>query len=91
LETKEQLSAKVVVILFAKEIGPVDTHAHLLYENIGSGEAIVFQDGEATKGVWKKETRNARTKFFDTANKEINLTRGQIWIEMLPTGTTVTY
>lgn len=91
LETKEQLSAKVVAIVFAKEIGPVDTHAHLLYENIGSGEAIVFQDGKATKGVWKKATRNARTIFYDTANKEITLTRGQIWIEMLPIGTTVTY
>jgi len=92
LETKEQLSAKAIVILFAKETGPVDDHMHLLYANIGSGDAIVFQDGKATKAVWKKETKNARTKFFDAAtNKEIVLTRGQIWIEMLPIGTTVTY
>lgn len=92
LETKEQLTAKVVAILFAKETGPVDEHAHLLYANSGSGEGLVFQDGKATKAVWKKESRTARTKFFDAStNKEIELTRGQIWIEMLPTGTTVTY
>lgn len=92
LETKEQLSAKAVAILFAKETGPVDGHMHLLYANIGSGEAIVFQDGTVTKSVWKKATRNARTIFYDAnTNKEITFTRGQLWIEMLPTGTSVTY
>ncbi len=92
LETKQQLTAKVVAILFAKETGPVDTHGHLLYANLGSGEGIVFQDGKAVKAVWKKETRTARTKFYDAStNKEIEFTRGQLWIEMLPTGTPVTY
>lgn len=92
LDTKEQLTAKVVAILFAKETGPVDGHMHLLYANIGSGEAIVFQDGKATKAVWKKATKEARTVFYDAStNKEITFTRGQLWIEMLPTGTEVTY
>lgn len=92
LETKEQLSAKAVAILFAKETGPVDQHAHLLYANIGTGEALVFQDGNVTKATWKKETKEARTKFYEqSTNKEIVFTRGQLWIEMLPTGTSVTY
>ena len=92
LETKEQLSAKAVVILFAKETGPVDEHMHLLYANIGTGDALVFQDGQAVKAVWKKETRTSRTKFYDEkTNKEIPFTRGTIWIEMLPIGTAVTY
>lgn len=91
-ETNTQLQAKAVAILFAKETGPVDEHAHLLYANIGSGEAIVFQDGKVTKAVWKKETKTSRTKFYDASNnKEITFTRGQLWIEMLPTGTDVTY
>lgn len=91
LETKTQLTAKNVVILFAKETGPVDEHAHLLYNNTGSGEGILFQDGKATKVTWKKALRTDRTKFFDAQGKEISLNRGQIWIEMLPTGTQVTY
>lgn len=91
LETKEQLTAKVVVIQFAKEIGPVDNHAHLLYNNIGSGEGLVFQDGKAIKVTWKKADKNARTKFFDTSGREVLLNRGQIWIELLPIGTPVTY
>lgn len=92
LETKEQLAAKAVAVLFAKETGPVDGHMHLLYTNIGSGEAIVFQDGKATKAVWKKATKEARTVFYDAStNKEITFTRGQLWIEMLPVGTEVLY
>ena len=92
LETKQQLAAKAVVVLFAKETGPVDGHGHLLYGNIGTGDAIAFEDGKATKAIWRKATKNARTVFYDAAtNKEITFTRGQLWIEMLPTGTPVTY
>lgn len=92
LETKEQLSAKSIIIQFAKETGPVDEHAHLLYANIGSGEGILFQDGKSVKIVWKKALKNDRTKFFDaTTNKEIEINKGQLWIEMLPIGTPVTY
>ena len=92
LETKEQLTAKAVIIIFAKEMGPVDEHLHLLYNNIGSGDGLLFEDGKATKIVWKKETKDARTKFYDAAtSKEVTLTRGQLWIEMLPIGTAVTY
>ena len=91
LETKQQLAAKVVVVMFAKETGPVDEHAHLLYNNIGSGDGILFQDGKTAKITWKKETKSSRTKFFDSSNKEVSLVKGQIWVEMLPIGTPVTY
>ena len=91
LENKKQYTAHAVAILFAKETGPVDDHMHLLYDNIGSGDAIVFQDGKTTKVTWQKATRNARTKFYDTNGKEISFNRGQLWIEMLPIGTPVTY
>lgn len=91
LETDEQLTAKAIMIQFAKEIGPVDDHMHLLYNNIGSGTGLLFEDGKAEKITWEKEDRASRTKFFDAKGKEIQLTRGQLWIHMLPTGTTVTY
>ena len=91
LETKEQLAAKNIIIQFAVETGPVDEHAHLLYANIGSGTGLLFQDGKNIKINWKKENRSARTKFYDSAGKEISFNRGAIWIEMLPTGTPISY
>lgn len=91
LETKQQLTAKDVVILFAVETGPVDEHLHLLYADIGSGDAIVYQDGKTIKATWQKPTRTSRTRFFDANGREISFNRGQIWIEMLPTGTPISY
>ncbi len=89
LETKQQLTAKAVVVIFAKETGPVDEHAHLLYENVGSGTGYLWQDGTETPITWKKPTRTARMKFYDAAGKEVSLNRGQVWIEMLPIGTPI--
>lgn len=91
LETKEQLTAKNVIIIFAKEIGPVDDKAHLLYNNTGSGEGLLFQDGKTTKVNWRKPERSSRTKFYDASGREVSLNRGTIWIEMLPIGTPVNY
>lgn len=91
LETKEQLTAKNVVILFADETGPVDEHGHLLYADIGSGKGFVFQDGKSVSVTWQKANRNARTKFFDGSGKEVSFNRGAIWVEMLPTGTPISY
>lgn len=91
LENDQQLTAKAVVILFAKETGPVDDHMHLLYANTGNGSGLVFQDGAVMKVTWQKQDRNARTTFYDSTGKEIRFNRGQLWIEMLPVGTDVVY
>lgn len=92
LEIEEQLSAKTVIVMFAKETGPVDDHMHLLYGNIGSGTGLLFVDGKASKITWEKLDRSARTIFSDaTTGKEISFNKGQIWVEMLPIGTSVTY
>lgn len=91
LETKEQLWAKTVVIIFARETGPVDEHLHLLYNNVGKGDGLLFEDGKVTKIMWSKPMRTDRTKFFDESGREISMNRGPLWIEMLPIGTPVTY
>ena len=91
LDTKAQLWAKAVVIQFARETGPVDEHAHLLYNNVGSGDGLLLQDGKVTKITWKKLDRAARTQFFDATGKEVMLNRGPLWIELLPIGTPVSY
>lgn len=89
LENGQQLTAKVVIVQFAKEIGPVDEHAHLLYGNVGTGSGFLWQDGKETPITWRKATRNARTEFYDASGKEVSFNRGQIWIELLPIGTPI--
>ncbi len=91
-DNNTQLSAKVVVVQYAKETGPVDSHMHMLYQMIGTGKAVVFQDGTATKATWTKTDRTARTIFTDAASgKKIAFDRGRIWVEVIPSDNTVTY
>jgi hypothetical protein len=91
LDSGAQLTAKAIVILFVRETGPVDEHVHLLYNNIGTGEGLLLQDGTVTPITWRKPQRNSRTKFYDARNSEAQLNRGTLWIEMVPIGTAVTY
>lgn len=91
LNNEEQLMAKVVVVQFMREKGPINELKHLLYTTTGTGKAIVFQDGQATQATWSKAKRQDRTIFEDSKGKEIKFNRGPIWIEIVPLGKEVSY
>ena len=50
----------------------------------GSGEAFIFQNGEAIKAEWQKKSAKDQIKFLDSDGKEIKLNRGQTWITAVP-------
>ncbi len=91
--TGKQLETKNVVVVFAKESPANDGYegGHILYKITGSGDGLVFQNGEATKVTWQKDDEETRMKFYDENGKEISFVRGQIFVEILPTGNKVTY
>ncbi len=94
LNNKTQLSAKNIVVQFLRESNANDGYpgnVHLLYGTIGSGKALIFQDGNVVEGKWTKQSRTSRTKFTDKSGKEIEFIRGQIWIQTVPEGSKVTY
>lgn len=91
IESKEQLSAKNVVVMFVKEKGQVDKEGHLFYTVTGSGSVKIFQNGDVIKGTWKKASIFDRTKFVDESGKEVSFVRGPIWIEVVPVGNEVKY
>ena len=80
-----------MVIVYAKEEGPVDKESHMLYTVTGKGKAVVFQNGSVIEGTWEKATATDRLKFFDENGSEISFVRGQIWIEVLPAGNEISY
>lgn len=88
---KPQLSAKNVAIMFVKETGPLDTEHHMFYQVIGTGKAIVFQNGQAISGTWKKGSALDREVFYDTNGSEIKMVRGQTWVELVPSTNEVSY
>jgi len=89
--TGSQIEATTIITQFVKETGPIDDLKHMLYSTIGSGKAIVFTHGQAEDLIWKKKSRLSRTIFYDLKGKEYQFQPGKIWIEALPTGTTVSY
>lgn len=88
---KPQLSAKNVIIKFAAESGPVDKELHMFYQVLGTGDALIFQNGTVIKGTWSKSAALDRDMFYDNNHKLIPLVRGQTWVEIVPAGNQVSY
>jgi len=91
LNNDEQLAFETVIVMYAKEEGPIDELKHMLYEVIGKGDGILFYGGEATPIKWAKKSREAELEFTTNAGRELELPRGKIWISVLPTGNDVDY
>lgn len=88
---KPQLTAKNVVIMQVKETGPVDLEHHMFYAVIGTGKALIFQNGEVIKGTWTKQSPTDREVFTDESGEEIKLVRGQTWVEIVPAQNQIIY
>jgi hypothetical protein len=89
--SQQQISVKNLVIQYAKETRSIDEHVHNLYAVIGTGDAIVFNDGQKIDATWTKTARQGRTIFKDKTGKEINFVPGQVWVEILPIGNKISY
>ena len=87
----DQLFTKNLVIQFVKETRSVDEHGHMLYDVIGNGKGLLFQNGTKEEIIWSKANRISRTIFKDKSGKEINFVPGMVWIEILPIGNIVSY
>jgi len=90
-KSNTQITAKNVVVQFVEEEGPVDTELHMYYEVVGTGDALVFQNGTVIEATWEKKTDDSRTIYYDESGKEISFVRGSIWIEGVPEGNDVVY
>ncbi len=94
LDTNKQLTTSNVVVQFETETHANDgyeNNVHLLYGTIGSGKALIFEDGKVIEGKWIKTSRLARSKYVDGQGNEVAFNRGPIWIETVPEGANVTY
>lgn len=64
----------------------------LTMTTVGTGDAVVFNNGVAIAATWRKPSLKERTRFYDaTSGEELLLNRGQTWVQVVPTGTAVTY
>lgn len=85
-----EVRAKNIVVQFVKMV-TLDVVGRKRMETVGSGAAIVFQDGLKIEGEWHKEKKGDRTKFYDSNGIEIKFNPGVTWIEVVPINTEVEY
>ncbi|OGY21850.1 MAG: hypothetical protein A2126_01555 [Candidatus Woykebacteria bacterium GWB1_45_5] len=92
-ETGQQIRVKSVIVNSLQSLGYeiVTGVANRNFKTIGENNVKIFQDGGVIEGVWKKSSQEARTHFFDSSGKEVALNRGQIWMEMVPAGSAVSF
>ncbi len=91
-DTNKQLSAKNIAVLYMGQQHAPDgyeNNEHLLFQDIGTGKAVVFMDGKEINGTWSKKSRTGRTVLYDANGNPIKFDRGQIWFEVLPVETGV--
>jgi len=61
------------------------------YAIVGTGKALVFEDGDVTTATWIKADHASVTKLTNSDGKDITFNRGNTWYEVIPTDKTVTY
>jgi CubicO group peptidase (beta-lactamase class C family) len=86
LGSGEQLSA-ANVILQQVSTRAFDAEGRLEVNLIGDGVAILFSDGHAQQGTWKRDSVTSRTIFRDSDGNEMMLKPGQTWIQMVTRST----
>lgn len=72
------------------DTGVLDDVGRLKVQTVGSGSAMMFRDGEAFLGTWKKADAGSRLRFYGQDGQEFVWRPGSTWIEIVPKGTTVT-
>jgi hypothetical protein len=82
------------VIVMLVHFGPLnDGHPqkHRLEATvIGSGQAWIATNGKTIRGTWRKAALTGPLRFFDSKGRPVNLTVGQTFVQVLPTGSLVT-
>ncbi len=78
---KGKITPKVVIVLKVSSRTERQETEREVMKTVGSGDAVIFQNGIATKVQWKKTARSTAIEFIDaTTRKPFALERGQTWI-----------
>ncbi|MFH1781004.1 MAG: DUF3048 domain-containing protein [Patescibacteria group bacterium] len=88
---QETLSAKNVIVQIVPPLIPAGEKGRVNFNVTGEGLAYIFRDGEIIEGTWKKKDRLSRTIYFDNNKQEVELIRGNTWVEILPEDRTFEY
>ncbi len=81
------------VVIMVVRFGPLNDGSskhRLEAQQIGSGTAWIATNGTTIKGTWRKKSTTAPTLFYGPDGKQVTLTAGQTFVQVVPTGTAIT-
>lgn len=79
-----QITPSVVIAMKVDESTVLQDGYREAITTIGSGQAVIFQNGTAQTVTWHKASRIGQTTFTDGSGKDVPLNRGQTWIAAVP-------
>ncbi len=78
-----QVAPSALAIMRVQESTMADNY-HEAIDTIGSGEAVIFQNGEVILGTWSKSSQDSQIVFRDANGDLIKFTPGQLWVSAVP-------
>lgn len=84
---KGQITPSVVIAMKVAMVRIFEDGYRESIATIGTGQAVIFQNGIAEEVTWHKPSREAQITFSDGAGKNVPLVRGQTWISAVPNST----
>lgn len=75
-----QITPSVVVAMRVDETTVLEDGYRESISTIGSGSAVIFQNGVAINATWHKDSKVGQITFTDAVGADIPLVRGQTWI-----------
>jgi len=79
-----QITPSVVIAMKVDESTILEDGYRENITTIGSGDAVIFQNGIAINATWHKATRLDQITFTGADGNDIPLVRGQTWITAVP-------
>ncbi|MFA5134016.1 MAG: DUF3048 domain-containing protein [Patescibacteria group bacterium] len=76
------ITAKNLAVMVT-DITVIDEKSRRHIDTIGTGEALIFQDGKRMEATWEQKDRWSRLKFYDKNGKEIEFNRGVTWVQVV--------
>lgn len=83
-EDRDSIFANNIAVVYTP-ISIIDSIGRREIETVGQGEALVLQDGRKIPTIWRKESADARLRFYAEDGKEIDWNVGKTWIEVIST------
>jgi len=82
-----QITPSVVIAMSVDKPAILEEGYKQAVATIGSGKAVIFQNGIAINAIWSKVNKTSQIKFTDESGKDVQLVRGQTWISAIPNET----